>query len=98
MVEHPVTLRGASFAVAGGQPEGGRGQLAAHALAQPSPVTQLGEQLDFDSSAAFCGREDLSMAADALHATLLDIASGQATWGEVLSEGDEILSRYAPAL
>ena len=66
--------------------------------ANPASVTQLGEQLDFDSSAAFCGREDLSMAADALFATLRDIASGQATWGEILHEGDEVLSRYAPAL
>ena len=66
--------------------------------ANPASVTQLGEQLDFDASAAFSGRQDLAIAADALHATLLDIASGQATWGEVLSEGDEILSRYAPAL
>ena len=66
--------------------------------ANPASATQLGEQLDFDASAAFRGRQDLSTAADALFATLLDIASGQATWGEVLHEGDEVLSRYAPAL
>ena len=66
--------------------------------ANPSSVAQLGEQLDFDASAAFRGRQDLSAAADALHATLLDFASGQATWGEILQEGDEVLSRYAPAL
>lgn len=66
--------------------------------ANPSSVAQLGEQLDFDAGAAFRGRQELSTAADALYATLLDIVSGQATWGEILHEGDEVLSRYAPAL
>jgi hypothetical protein len=29
---------------------------------------------------------------------LLAIASGQATWGEILKEGDEVVSRFEAAL
>ena len=66
--------------------------------ANPKTCVALGQQLDFDGSTAFLGRESLDETADALHRRLLDIASGQATWGEILKEGDEVLSRFGPAL
>jgi altronate dehydratase large subunit len=66
--------------------------------ANPAACGALGEQLDFDASAAFAGRESAAVAADKLQRRMLDIASGQATWGEVLKEGDEVVSRFGPAL
>ena len=66
--------------------------------ANPVTCAALGQQLDFDASAAFLGREGLEASADRLLARMLDIASGQATWGEILKEGDEVVSRFGPAL
>jgi altronate dehydratase large subunit len=58
---------------------------------------RLPEQIDFDASAVLAGRETVDAAADRLLALLLDIASGSATWGEVLDEGDEVLARLGPS-
>jgi altronate dehydratase large subunit len=66
--------------------------------ANPASCATLKEQLDFDASAAFLGRQGLDEAADALEARMIAVASGLATWGEVLKEGDEVLSRFGPAL
>ena len=66
--------------------------------ANPVTCAALGQQLDFNASAAFLGREGLEASADRLLARMLDIASGQATWGEILKEGDEVVSRFGPAL
>jgi altronate dehydratase large subunit len=55
--------------------------------------SRLPEQIDFDASAVLAGRETLDEAADRLLALLLDVASGSATWGEVLDEGDEVMAR-----
>lgn len=66
--------------------------------ANPRTTSSLGEQLDFDASAVFQGRVGEDEAADALLARLLDVASGRSTWGEVLREGDEVLSRFGQAL
>lgn len=66
--------------------------------ANPAHTEHLAEQLDFDASDTFRGRTELASAADALFAEVLRVASGGATWGEVLMEGDEVLSRYGAAL
>lgn len=66
--------------------------------ANPQAAAALAEQLDFDASAVFLGRQSLDEAAAALLQTLLDIASGTLTWGEVLDEGDEVVSRFGEAL
>jgi altronate dehydratase large subunit len=66
--------------------------------ANPHAGAALGEQLDFDASAAFRGAESLERSGEHLWSRLLDIASGQATWGEILKEGDEVVSRFGPAL
>lgn len=55
--------------------------------------SRLPEQIDFDAGAVLAGRESLDEAADRLFALLLDVASGSATWGEVLDEGDEVMAR-----
>lgn len=46
----------------------------------------------------FLGRETPDAAAERLLGRLLAHASGQLTWGEVLMEGDEVVSRFGAAL
>jgi altronate dehydratase large subunit len=64
----------------------------------PETTARLHEQLDFDASAVFRGRMTSEEAADVLFETLLDVASGTLTWGEILDEGEEVISRMGPAL
>lgn len=66
--------------------------------ANPATCAALGQQLDFNASDAFRGRIGLDRAGAGLMERMVEIASGRATWGEVLKEGDEVLSRFAPAL
>jgi altronate dehydratase large subunit len=66
--------------------------------ANPVAAQTLHEQLDFDASAVFMGKQSIDAAAQDLLALLIDIASGTLTWGEVLSEGDEVVSRLGEAL
>jgi len=66
--------------------------------ANPVTADRLAEQLDFDASRVFRGEESMEQAADRLLYTVLDIASGTASWGEVLREGDEVVSRFGAAL
>lgn len=66
--------------------------------ANPETARRLGEQLDFDASGAFAGHHDLADAANGLFIEMLRVASGGATWGEVLMEGEEVLSRFGAAL
>ena len=58
----------------------------------------LRQQLDYDASGVLLGTLEPSQAARALLETLLDVASGSLTWGEVLDEGDEVVSRIGEAL
>lgn len=46
----------------------------------------------------FRREESMEHATDRLLNTVLDIASGTASWGEVLREGDEVMSRFGAAL
>jgi len=66
--------------------------------ANPVAAASLHEQLDFDASAVFRGEQTLAAAGDALLEVIVDIASGTLTWGEVLDEGDEVVSRIGEAL
>ncbi len=66
--------------------------------ANPVTCAKIGEQLDLDASAVFLGREAPEVAADRLWQRMLAVASGDATWGEVLGEGDEVVARYGPAM
>jgi altronate dehydratase large subunit len=66
--------------------------------ANPQAATTLREQLDFEASAVFRGEQALEDAAHALCHILVDVASGTRTWGEVLDEGDEVVSRIGEAL
>jgi len=64
----------------------------------PETAARLREQLDFDASRVFTGVESMDRAADDLFETVLEVASGTLTWGEILDEGEEVISRLGPAL
>jgi len=66
--------------------------------ANPQAAAVLRNQLDFDASAVFAGHSTLHNAAEALMLLLLEVASGTLTWGEILNEGDEVVSRLGEAL
>jgi altronate dehydratase large subunit len=66
--------------------------------ANPVAARSLREQLDFDASGVFERREALDQAAMRLFALTLEVASGALTWGEILDEGEEVVSRLGPAL
>ena len=64
----------------------------------PQAAGRLLEQLDFDASDVFARRSSLADSAARLHALLLEVASGTLTWGEILDEGEDVVSRLGPAL
>jgi altronate dehydratase large subunit len=66
--------------------------------ANPDSVARLGQQLDFDASAAFSGTRSHAQVADALWQSTLEIAQGTTTWGELLMEGEEVIARFGAAL
>lgn len=66
--------------------------------ANPRTTARLKQQLDLDASSVFRGEEDAEQAAGRLLRVVLATASGQATWGEILREGSETISRFGPAL
>jgi len=66
--------------------------------ANPEACQSLREQLDFDASAVTLGRTTPDEATERLLDLCMEIASGSLTWGEVLDEGDEVLSRLGEAL
>jgi altronate dehydratase large subunit len=65
--------------------------------AHPETAARLPEQVDFDASLVLSGEERIEAAAERLLDLLLDVASGGATWGEVLEESDEVLARFGPS-
>jgi altronate dehydratase large subunit len=66
--------------------------------ANPVTTARLREQLDFDASDVFTSRETLDAAAARLTALVAEVASGALTWGEILDEGEDVISRLGPAL
>ena len=66
--------------------------------ANPATAARVTQQLDVDASAVFLGEESLEAAADRLLGQLLDVASGALTWGEILGEGDEVISHFGAVL
>jgi altronate dehydratase large subunit len=64
----------------------------------PVATKTLGQQLDFDASPVTERRETIEAASDRLYETLIDIAGGTSCWGEILKEGEEVISRIGAAL
>lgn len=66
--------------------------------ANPLTARRLDEQIDFDASAVFAGVAHPPNAASRLFDLLLEVASGTLTFGEILDEGEEVISRVRASL
>lgn len=66
--------------------------------ANPETCARLPEQIDFDASAVFVGRTSPEEAAEMLLDLVVEVASGMATFGEILGEGEEVQSRIGASL
>ncbi len=66
--------------------------------ANPESCTRLRGQIDFRADAALAGRADAEDQAETLLEALCGVAGGDLTWGEILGEGDEVVSRFGAAL
>lgn len=83
----------------------GPGNSFASAIAPTIKVTaqretsrRLREQIDFDASDVFANTESVGAAAQRLIRTIVDIAEGTLTWGEVVGEGFELPTRIRGSL
>jgi altronate dehydratase large subunit len=66
--------------------------------ANPQTCARLDSQLDFKCAEVFNGYEPVETAAARLFECVLDIAGGTLTYGEILGEGEDVISRYGPGL
>ncbi len=65
--------------------------------AHPATCERLTEQIDLGASAVLDGTATLESAAQTGFAKLLDVASGSLTFGEIVGEGAEVVSRLGPS-
>lgn len=66
--------------------------------ANAQACARLGEQIDFDATGVLDGTRSFDDTAEAAIGTLLDLASGTLTFGEIVGEGAEVVSRIAPSI
>ena len=66
--------------------------------ANPDAVQRIPHHIDFDAHKVFLGQQSMKDAARELLDLSLDVASGMLTYGEILDEGEEVISRLGPAL
>ncbi|MGQ7844667.1 UxaA family hydrolase [Granulosicoccus sp. 3-233] len=66
--------------------------------ANEDTVSQLPQQIDLDCSSLIAGTSTMKASVDMSLQSLLDIASGTLTWGEVVGEGGESISRFGESL
>jgi altronate dehydratase large subunit len=66
--------------------------------ANPDTEVRIKEQLDFTCADVFSGEVLIEYAAPRFFKLIIDVASGTKTWGEVLSEGEEVVSRFGRSL
>lgn len=66
--------------------------------ANESTCETLPEQIDVDASAVLRGDRSLDAMADDALSRLMDIASGTLTFGEIIGEGNEVVSRLGPSI
>jgi len=66
--------------------------------ANPDTEARIKEQLDFTCADVFSGEVSLEDAAPRFLELIIDVASGTKTWGEVLGEGEEVVSRFGGSL
>jgi len=66
--------------------------------ANPDAVSRIPHHIDFDAHRVFIGHESIEGATRELLDVSLKVASGMLTCGEILNEGEEVISRLGPAL
>ncbi len=66
--------------------------------ANPETGVRLTEQIDIDGSRVVTGETTLDEAVRAAVAQVLDVASGTLTFGEIVGEGGESVSRIGPSM
>jgi altronate dehydratase large subunit len=66
--------------------------------ANPDACARLGEQIDLDATAALRDAATLDALADDAMAKLVSVASGTLTFGEIVGEGGEVVSRLGPSM
>lgn len=66
--------------------------------ANPDTCTRLSDQIDLRADTALLGGDIPAPMVDAVLGQLAQVASGDLTWGEILGEGDEVVSRFGAAL
>ena len=66
--------------------------------ANPETARRITAQLDFTAEAVFSGDEPMERAARRLIDQIAATASGEMTFGEILSDCDEVIGRYGAAL
>ena len=66
--------------------------------ANPDACARLPEQIDIDATGALRDAATLDALADDAMAKLLDVASGTLTFGEIVGEGSEVVSRLGPSM
>jgi len=66
--------------------------------AHPDTCARLTEQIDFPAAGVLAGTHSIETMAEEGFARLLDIASGSLTFGEIVGEGAEVVSRLGPSM
>ena len=66
--------------------------------ANPAATKRLAEQIDFVATSALNHSAPLDVLAAQGFVQLLDVASGTLTFGEIVGEGSEVVSRLAPSM
>ena len=66
--------------------------------AHPDTCARLTEQIDIAASAAVSGVTTIEAVVDDTIARMLDVASGTLTYGEIVGEGSEVVSRIGPSM
>jgi altronate dehydratase large subunit len=66
--------------------------------ANPQTCARLTEQIDIAASDAVTGKASLEDVTGAAIAKLIDVASGTLTYGEIVGEGSEVVSRLGPSM
>ncbi len=66
--------------------------------ANPESAVALTEQIDIDGSAVIRGTATIDAIADDAIARMIDVASGTFTYGEIVGEGSEVVSRTGPSM
>lgn len=66
--------------------------------ANPDAVARIPHHIDFDAHDVFIGHQSMENAAQKLLDMSLNVASGMLTCGEILNEGEEVISRLGAAL